>query len=248
LPNDGGLLLPLLSPTPLELYSHLCFNADRWHPPGKLKKEHKSRSTFLILVYRTLDIPSDYCISTEKFYTANAALNVVSDILILLLPIPIVWGLNTDKRKKVILTGLFSMGLISCLVSILRMRSIIVLYKSGFNDLTWGLVEVVLWTQAELTAAMICTCTPCLRPLFEKVIPALRSVGSRKGTHGSGTAGYLRTDDYESKSTGTNKSKSFATDDVEMDAGIHKKVTYDVRAMGSDDSDSQKSIIHQQGY
>jgi hypothetical protein len=76
----------------------------------------------------------------------------------------------------------------------------------------------------------------------------LRSVGSRKGTHGSGTAGYLRTGDSEGKSTGTNKSKSFATDDVEMDAGIHKNITYDVRAMGSDDSDSQKSIIHQQGY
>lgn len=30
--------------------------------------------------------------------------------MILLLPVPIVWGLNTDTRKKVILTGLFSMG------------------------------------------------------------------------------------------------------------------------------------------
>jgi hypothetical protein len=30
--------------------------------------------------------------------------------MILILPIPIVWGLNTDVRKKVILTGLFSMG------------------------------------------------------------------------------------------------------------------------------------------
>jgi hypothetical protein len=120
------------------------------------------------------------------------------------------------------------------------MRSIIVLYQSGFDDLTWGLVEVVLWSQAELTAAMICTCTPCLRPLFEKVIPALRSVTSRKGTHGSSTGGYLRTGDYEHKSTAS-KSQSLA--DIEMDAGIRKKVTVDVSAMGSD-SDSQKSIIH----
>lgn len=58
----------------------------------------------------TLTIRSEYCINTEKFYTANAALNVASDIMILLLPVPIVWGLNTDLRKKVILTGLFSMG------------------------------------------------------------------------------------------------------------------------------------------
>jgi hypothetical protein len=243
LQNDGGLSLPLQSPTRLELYSRHGSNADRWNLPGKSKKRTQVKVQSSNLSCRTLDIPSDYCISTEKFYTANAALNVVSDILILLLPIPIVWGLNTDTRKKVILTGLFSMGSISCLVSILRMRSIIVLYKSGYDDLTWGLVEVVLWSQAELTAAMICTCTPCLRPLFEKIIPALRSVGSRKGTHGSTSAGYLRTGDYESKST-VSKSKSFATDDVEMDAGIRKKVTYDVKAIGTDDSDSQKSIMY----
>ena len=30
--------------------------------------------------------------------------------MILILPAPIVWSLNTDVRKKVILTGLFSMG------------------------------------------------------------------------------------------------------------------------------------------
>jgi hypothetical protein len=58
----------------------------------------------------SLTVKADYCINTEKFYTANAALNVASDIMILILPIPIVWGLNTDVRKKVILTGLFSMG------------------------------------------------------------------------------------------------------------------------------------------
>jgi hypothetical protein len=228
------------------LSSHLCSNVDRWRPRGNSKQEYKPSSRSLIVVHRTLDIPAEYCISTENFYTANAALNVVSDILILLLPIPIVWGLNTDKRKKIILTGLFSMGSISCLVSILRMRSIIVLYKSGFNDLTWGLVEVVLWTQAELTAAMICTCTPCLRPLFEKVIPALRSVGSRKGTHGSktNTGGYLRTGDCDHKSTMASKiSRSYITDDVEMDARIRKNNTYDVTALGSD-SESQKSIIH----
>ncbi|KAH0026854.1 hypothetical protein KCU78_g4211, partial [Aureobasidium melanogenum] len=194
----------------------------------------------------TLDIAPEYCISTQKFYTANAALNVVSDIMILLLPAPIVWGLQTDTRKKIILTGLFSMGSISCLVSILRMRSIIVLYKDGYDDLTWGLVEVVLWSQAELTAAMICTCTPCLRPLFEKITPMFASVvSSRKGTTDNtfGSNGkYVRTDDYGHGHRST-ASKSHSLADIKMDSGIQKKVTVDVSAMGSDDSDSQKSII-----
>lgn len=141
-------------------------------------------------------------------------------------------------------------GSISCLVSILRLRSIVVLYKDGYGDLTWGLVEVVLWSQAELTAAMICTCTPCLRPLFEKMTPLFASVvSSRKGTTVNNTYGssgkYVRTNDYGHRSTA---SKATSIADLEMDSGIHKKVTVDVSAMGSDDSDSQKSIIRHQAF
>lgn len=129
------------------------------------------------------------------------------------------------------------------------MRSIIVLYKDGFTDLTWGLTEVVLWSQAELTAAMICTCTPCLRPLFEKLTPIFASVvSSRKGTTNDyGSSGkYVRTGDYGHKSSA---SKATSLAEVELESRIHKKVTVDVSAMGaSDDSDSQKSIIQHQGF
>ena len=143
-------------------------------------------------------------------------------------------------------------GSVSCLVSILRLRSIVVLYKDGYDDLTWGLVEVVLWSQAELTAAMICTCTPCLRPLFERITPLFASVvSSRKGTSMNNTYGsnakYVRTDDYGHGHRST-ASKGTSVADIEMDSGIHKKVTVDVSAMGSDDSDSQKSIIRHQGF
>jgi len=193
----------------------------------------------------SLTVKADYCINTEKFYTANAALNVASDIMILILPIPIVWGLNTDVRKKVILTGLFSMGSISCLVSILRMRSIVVLYQSGFSDMTWGLAEVVIWSQAELTAAMICTCTPCLRPLFEKIVPVLfrSTLGTRKETSGNGYGSngrYMRTEEYGHKSSA---SKATSLHDMELESRIMKKITVDVSAVGTDDNDSQKSII-----
>lgn len=126
------------------------------------------------------------------------------------------------------------------------MRSIIVLYKDGFEDVTWGLVEVVIWSQAELTAAMFCTCTPCLRPLFEKITPLFASVvTSRKGTT-NGTFGsngkYVRTDDYGHSHRST-VSKAHSGADIELESGIQKKITVDVSAMGFDDSDSQKSIM-----
>lgn len=130
------------------------------------------------------------------------------------------------------------------------MRSIIVLYQAGFSDMTWGLAEVVIWSQAELTAAMICTCTPCLRPLFERITPMLfRSITgtTRKDTTGDayGSNGrYMRTGDYGHKSSA---SKATSIQDMELESRIMKKVTVDVSAMGHGDDDSQKSIIRDQG-
>jgi hypothetical protein len=128
------------------------------------------------------------------------------------------------------------------------MRSIVVLYQSGFSDMTWGLAEVVVWSQAELTAAMICTCTPCLRPLFEKITPVLfrSTIGTRKesSNNGYGSNGrYMRAGDYGHKSSA---SKATSLHDMELESRIMKKITVDVSAIGTDDNDSQKSIIHHQ--
>ena len=118
--------------------------------------------------------------------------------------------------------------------------------------MTWGLAEVVIWSQAELTAAMICTCTPCLRPLFEKVTPMLFRSTLGTGKEASGNAygngygnngRYIRTGDYGHKSSA---SKATSIQDMELESRIMKKITVDVSAIGNDDNDSQKSIIRHQ--
>ena len=41
---------------------------------------------------------------------ACAALNVFTDLVILILPIPIVWSLQLPKRQRLVLIGIFSLG------------------------------------------------------------------------------------------------------------------------------------------
>lgn len=70
--------------------------------------------------------------------------------------------------------------------------------------------------------------------------------GSRKETSSNGYSSdgkYICTGDYRHKSTA---SKAASLNDVELESGIHKKVTVDVSVMGADDNDSQKSIIRHQ--
>ena len=51
-----------------------------------------------------------HCIEHNKFYIALAALNLMTDVLILVVPIPLVWRLNTSRTKKIGLSVVFSLG------------------------------------------------------------------------------------------------------------------------------------------
>lgn len=52
------------------------------------------------------------CIDLDLFGKVTGVLNLATDVLILCLPVPIVWGLNTTKPQKVILTGMFLLGVL----------------------------------------------------------------------------------------------------------------------------------------
>ncbi|CAD0112956.1 unnamed protein product [Aureobasidium uvarum] len=85
-------------------------------------------------------------ILTEIFdYIANAVCNSVSDLLILALPIPIVWDLQLTRRKKITLSLVFAMGSAGCIVSIIRLRSIIAYLQEGDADLTYTITDFVVW-------------------------------------------------------------------------------------------------------
>lgn len=50
------------------------------------------------------------CIDIESFYYGNAISNLLTDVLILGLPLPIVWGLNMSTNRKIALSGVFLLG------------------------------------------------------------------------------------------------------------------------------------------
>lgn len=52
------------------------------------------------------------CIDLPRFTIVSGVLNLLTDVLILCLPIPMVWGLHTTNIQKVTLTGLFLLGIL----------------------------------------------------------------------------------------------------------------------------------------
>jgi hypothetical protein len=50
------------------------------------------------------------CLDKVALYIATAVLNIITDLMVLVLPIPMVLGLQMQRSRKIMLIGLFSIG------------------------------------------------------------------------------------------------------------------------------------------
>ncbi|KAF3480941.1 uncharacterized protein GIQ15_06288 [Arthroderma uncinatum] len=112
------------------------------------------------------------CGDSKKAYLGVAVTNLVVDVSIYLLPIPVLWNLQMTKSKRLALCGIFALGLIVCIFSALRIYALLKLSVQDFsfsviNDANFGGLEVELGT--------INACLPFYRPLAAKYIPGLKS-------------------------------------------------------------------------
>jgi hypothetical protein len=69
--------------------------------------------------------------------------NVISDVYILLLPIPMIWKLQTNFKRKMQLLAVFSVGLFATITSIIRLVQTIT--QAQNPDTTYALGQVIIW-------------------------------------------------------------------------------------------------------
>ncbi|KAH8651145.1 hypothetical protein BX600DRAFT_441586 [Xylariales sp. PMI_506] len=100
--------------------------------------------------------------------------NVITDVIILALPIPVIWGLRLSKVQKWALVGLFSLGFFTCILSCVR-----IIFTIQPADFTYGGVTIESWSTAEVASGIICGAIPTLRPLVARYV---KGFGSQGGT------------------------------------------------------------------
>lgn len=73
------------------------------------------------------------CGNRQGSFIAIGVFNVVTDFIILLLPIPTVWGLQMRKSAKVALTGVFCVGLLCVIQRVTYILSLLVSLIPGVS-------------------------------------------------------------------------------------------------------------------
>lgn len=74
-----------------------------------------------------------YCANLKAIYLAMSIPNILTDVAILSLPLPHVWGLNADIRQKLYLVGMFLLGGFVVFTSVYRFVMYIRFDKSDLS-------------------------------------------------------------------------------------------------------------------
>ena len=73
-----------------------------------------------VAYYWDRTLPGGHCLNYNIFYVITGAINIVTDAIVLCLPLPVVWGLKTSKSRKIGLTFVFALGGFACIASIVH--------------------------------------------------------------------------------------------------------------------------------
>jgi len=85
-------------------------------------------STILVSIFGCIPVKAAWdltvlnkrCVNSDQFFIGNAVLNILGDLILLCMPMPIVWTLQLAQPKKMALTAVFLLGSFALASSIVR--------------------------------------------------------------------------------------------------------------------------------
>ncbi|KAM3077125.1 hypothetical protein ACMFMG_003406 [Clarireedia jacksonii] len=136
------------------------------------------------------------CLNINALAFTNAGISIVIDFWMLILPLTQLLYLKLHWKRKIGVTMMLSVGIVVTIVSILRLKSL-VLFSNTQNP-TWDYVSVGYWSTIEVCVGIICSCMPALRLLLVFVFPSIRPTRTdSKSASKSGYASRVRKLGYD---------------------------------------------------
>lgn len=135
------------------------------------------------------------CGERNATYVVAGTLNLITDLMVMVLPLPHIWKLQLNVAKKVALLSVFCIGLLYVssreqhngtpsiadsdllsnsvsIISIIRLKS---LMEIDFENITKSVQMGVMWTIIEPELAIICANMPLLKTILARMMPGLFS-------------------------------------------------------------------------
>jgi hypothetical protein len=111
--------------------------------------------------------PDAKCYSGETMFGLmmyQGVVMFVADVIIIVLPMPSVWALNINRKKKFLLIGMFSVGFVACVAALVRFSTLA--FAKDSTDYTYTAATSLIWMNLEYSLGLASGSLSSLRQLF----------------------------------------------------------------------------------
>ncbi|KAI1114928.1 hypothetical protein F5Y14DRAFT_461024 [Nemania sp. NC0429] len=111
------------------------------------------------------------CLNSLDLLTVFTATDILTDFIIILMPVPMIWKLQMQTKRKVGITATFMVGFFTIGAGIARSYVYLVTsYDKEDNlDFIADFTIFILWSEIEVNIAMLVCCMPVLAPSLHKM-------------------------------------------------------------------------------
>ncbi|KAB2108645.1 hypothetical protein AG0111_0g3234 [Alternaria gaisen] len=130
-----------------------------------------------------------HCTNIVTIYLSSAPLNIITDIAILFLPMPILTSMRLPKKQKIILVITFGFGIFVAVVDVIRIAYLQNAQRDTLEaaqrqssetgneqrntgDFAWFSSLSFMWSTVEINLGIMCGCVPALKPLVRRFLPS----------------------------------------------------------------------------
>ncbi|KAI9930825.1 hypothetical protein ASPWEDRAFT_50950 [Aspergillus wentii DTO 134E9] len=121
-----------------------------------------------------------HCIDTNSYLRWGGFANILTDVVMLILPMPVVWSLHTSTRLKIGILTTFLLGSMGLIAAIVRFIEFYITDSGG--DVTWNASNLEIWATIEGGIYMIAACLPTYRPLLRYISRRARGESQEAST------------------------------------------------------------------
>lgn len=118
-----------------------------------------------IRTYWDPDVRNARCLNQRKIFFSDLSLSIVTDLVILLIPIPLTWKLRMSIGKRIKIVLLLGAGGIATALTLFRVAKAVDFLNS--DDITVDYTPIGILTALEITIGFVCACLPSLNLLIE---------------------------------------------------------------------------------
>ncbi|KAF2451160.1 hypothetical protein P171DRAFT_515235 [Karstenula rhodostoma CBS 690.94] len=184
-------------------------------------------------------IAGGHCGDRQRFYIWTGLQNLVQDVVLIAMPMPLLWNLRLPLSKKISLTFVFAMGSGICVITLIR---VIDTTKADLQDVTHDYASVGILSVLEPLLGIVNCSLPLLRPIIPRVAEL---VGPRKTLSNQSKGSYTY-----GLSIGSRRTRARTLDVYPLDTVATLYENLETQGDGAkpvSDSDSLKELVTGEG-